>query len=284
MRRLAILALGAVLVAPAGVAAQSPYPTSATPYRVYLENKLAALEALRDILVTGEPDDAAAQAAPVADHYEQFLLATRPDPCYSSLYVNDWHVATLVRLLAEVPQVQRQDMVDLLADRLAAASLDDIQCDTAEGPLATTSPPTVFSTPAPTPTPKATMKPEPTPRPSYKRLNTRAWQRLVRSPDDHIGERIQLWACIYQFDSATGPEAFQALAAPRKLGELAWYTSGENSQFTGPAKRLDPFVKGDLVWMNVIVNGSYSYDTQQGGNTTVPTFAVQGIRRKGSCD
>ena len=35
--------------------------------------------------------------------------------------------------------------------------------------------------------------------------------------------------------------------------------------------------------MNVVVLGSYSYDTQVGGNTTVPQFQVNKITRKGSC-
>jgi hypothetical protein len=33
--------------------------------------------------------------------------------------------------------------------------------------------------------------------------------------------------------------------------------------------------------MNVAVVGSYSYDTQAGGNTTVPQFQIRKITRKG---
>jgi hypothetical protein len=37
--------------------------------------------------------------------------------------------------------------------------------------------------------------------------------------------------------------------------------------------------------MSVVNLGSYSYDTQIGGNTTVPMFRVIKIKReKGSCD
>ena len=35
--------------------------------------------------------------------------------------------------------------------------------------------------------------------------------------------------------------------------------------------------------VNVIVLGSYSYDTQAGGNTTVPSFIIDKITRKGDC-
>ncbi len=54
--------------------------------------------------------------------------------------------------------------------------------------------------------------------------------------------------------------------------------------FAGDASRLANFVEGDVVVMNVISTGSYSYDTQSGGNTTVPSFEVKKITRKGSCD
>lgn len=279
MRRLVSLIMAAALAVPAVTVAQGGDPASDTPYEEYLEAKLGALEALRDILATEGPTDAAVLAGPVADRYEEFLLATRPAPCYATLYVNDWHVATVVRLLSEVPADQHQDMVDLIADRLAAApSLDEIDCaaEPPAAPIATTSPPTQFATPAPT------AKPKPTKKPSYKKVSARTWSRIVRSPDDHIGETIQLWACIWQFDSRTGKGTF--LASASNAREQYWFTDGEDAQFTGPESRLDPFVQGDIVWMNVAVDGAYSYDTAAGGTNTVPTFTVKNIKRKGSCD
>ncbi len=36
--------------------------------------------------------------------------------------------------------------------------------------------------------------------------------------------------------------------------------------------------------MNVVSLGSYSYDTQAGGNTTVPLFDIRKIIARGSCD
>jgi len=35
--------------------------------------------------------------------------------------------------------------------------------------------------------------------------------------------------------------------------------------------------------MNVTSLGSYDYDTQSGGSTTVPLFQVDSIAHKGSC-
>ena len=46
---------------------------------------------------------------------------------------------------------------------------------------------------------------------------------------------------------------------------------------------MSDFVEGDIVQMNVVVMGSYSYDTQAGGNTTVPSFSIAKITRKGDC-
>ena len=63
-----------------------------------------------------------------------------------------------------------------------------------------------------------------------------------------------------------------------------WYTDGENASFLGDASRLGDFVEDDVVVMSVVGAGSYSYDTQAGGNTTAPQFEVVKITRKGSCE
>jgi hypothetical protein len=104
---------------------------------------------------------------------------------------------------------------------------------------------------------------------------------LVKAPDNYIGKTYQIWACIWQFDAATGADAFLGNASYRK--ESYWNLYGENSSFTGDEDVLADFVEDDIVVMNVSSLGSYSYDTQAGGNTTVPAFTVDKITRKGSC-
>ena len=144
--------------------------------------------------------------------------------------------------------------------------------------------PTASPTPDPTPTPKPTATPKPTPKPTpveYKKLSDRSWRLVVKSPDEYIGRTYQVWACIWQFDAATGPDAFLASAANERLEY--WFSDGEDGSFVGDASDLTDFVEGDIVLMNVIVLGSYSYDTQAGGNTTVPSFVVNKITRKGDC-
>ncbi len=143
--------------------------------------------------------------------------------------------------------------------------------------------PTPVPTTAPTPTLKPTLAPtpKPTPRMTYATLSNRAWAKLVKSPDTYTGKGYVIWACIFQFDAATGAEGFLAQAANRKLSY--WFTDGENASFTGDAAKLADFVEDDVVYMKVVSEGSYSYDTQAGGNTTVPQFRVVSISRKGSC-
>ena len=145
-----------------------------------------------------------------------------------------------------------------------------------------TSTPTPAPTPVPTPTPAPTPAPTPPPAPSYAKLSDRQWALILKTPDDYVGKRFELWTCIWQFDAATGPEAFLGNASNKK--QEYWNLYGENTSFTGPTDRLSEFVEGDIVFMKVRSLGSYSYDTQAGGNTTVPQFYIEGLSLKGNCD
>jgi hypothetical protein len=153
-------------------------------------------------------------------------------------------------------------------------------------PAAVTSTATPAPTPTvePTPTPEPTAEPTPTPKPepiAYNKLNSRNWSKVVKSPDTYTGKTYQIWGCIFQFDAATGDEHFLAQASYRN--EEYWWSDGENAAFTGAAAKLADFVEEDIVVMNVVSTGAYSYDTQAGGNTSVPSFDVIKITRKGSC-
>jgi hypothetical protein len=85
----------------------------------------------------------------------------------------------------------------------------------------------------------------------------------VKSPDKYVGKGYHLWACITQFDAATGADTFRADASNKK--EEYWSLDGDNSLFNGDENRLSAFVTDDIVVMNVTALGSYSYDTQIGG-------------------
>ena len=149
--------------------------------------------------------------------------------------------------------------------------------------------PTPVITPEPTPeiTPEPTpeITPEPTPKPtpvSYVALTSRGWALLVKAPDNYLGKAYKVYGCITQFDAATGTDQFRAQASYQN--EDYWYTNGSNAFFSGDEAKLADFVQGDIVSMKVLSMGSYSYDTQNGGNTTVPLFTVVSISRlSGSC-
>ena len=131
-----------------------------------------------------------------------------------------------------------------------------------------------FARPTPVPTP------EPTPV-SYAQLDARDWDLLVKTPDAYTGNGYVVWGCIAQFDAATGDEAFLAYSSSTSL--QYWFSDGDNALFKGDADPLRAFVEDDVVSMNVISLGSFSYDTQAGGNTTVPMFRVDQITLQGSC-
>jgi hypothetical protein len=148
---------------------------------------------------------------------------------------------------------------------------------------AATPAPTAKPTPkaAPKPKTKAAPKPKPKPKP-YKRQSKRGWQQIVKSPDRHLFKQVEIWGCITQFDAATGDDTFRADAS-YKNWKGDWWFNGDNAIFTGSKKQLRRFLEDDIVWMRVSVFGSFSYDTQIGGSTTVPLFFVDQIKRVGSC-
>jgi hypothetical protein len=151
---------------------------------------------------------------------------------------------------------------------------------TASTPLATTQP-----TPIPTTQPTPDVAPAPTPPVEVKTYATptdRQWEQIVKSPDNYIGNGYHIWACIAQFDAATGADTFRGYASNKQ--QEYWYLDGVNSLFWGSDAQLSDFVTDDLVAMNVTSFGSLSYDTQIGGNTTVPFFLVDSIAHKGSCN
>lgn len=150
------------------------------------------------------------------------------------------------------------------------------------------------ATDRPTPTPSATPSQEPTkaatkppapPKKSYQTLSSRKFKLLAKDPDAYIGKTYVIYGEITQFDSATGTDTFRADTGPKKLRISYGYTDYEqNSMLTGAESKLKELVEDDCFKAKVTVLGSYSYDTQIGGNTTVPLFQVDSISVYGSTD
>ena len=146
---------------------------------------------------------------------------------------------------------------------------------------------TPTATPTATPTPTKTMaKPAPKPRPKpkppvAKPLSARTWQKIVKDPDSYSGKRYIVYGEIRQFDAATGTHTFLADVAHRDTTSYGFF-DGENTMLTGDEAKLEDFVEGDVIKASVTVVGSFSYDTQIGGNTTVPMLTINSIRRVGN--
>ncbi|SCF16342.1 hypothetical protein GA0074695_3904 [Micromonospora viridifaciens] len=127
---------------------------------------------------------------------------------------------------------------------------------------------------APSPT-KTTPPPKPKP-PSYKTLSARQWKLIAKNPDAHLGEYYVVYGRVTQFDAATGTDTFRADIAHRRMPEKYDYET--NTMLSGSESGLANLVEDDIFRAKVMVLGSYSYDTQIGGSTTVPLLRVDSIK------
>jgi hypothetical protein len=141
--------------------------------------------------------------------------------------------------------------------------------------------PTEDATTEPTaePTEEATTAAPAPEKKSYKTLSSRGFKLLAKNPDNYIGKTYLLYGEITQFDAATGTDTFRADVGPKKLRKSYGYVDyPQNSMLNGDESKLDKLVQDDLFQVKVTCLGSYSYDTQNGGNTTVPLFQVDWIK------
>jgi len=120
---------------------------------------------------------------------------------------------------------------------------------------------------------------------TYKTLSSRQFKLMVKDPDAYSGKTYVLYGEITQFDSATGTDTFRADTGPKKLRiSYGFVDYSQNSFLQGTESKLKKLVEGDCFKAKVTVLGSFSYDTQAGGNTTVPLFQVDSISVYGSTD
>jgi hypothetical protein len=101
---------------------------------------------------------------------------------------------------------------------------------------------------------------------------------IVKNPDAVTGQTFVMVVNITQFDAATGACAFRGYwdNEPREYsyeyaGDNAYFTSGDG--YTN-CPVLDGIDQNDTIRVWATSLGSLSYDTQVGGNTTVPSFDV----------
>ncbi|MER7418337.1 hypothetical protein ABT346_16400 [Micromonospora peucetia] len=127
---------------------------------------------------------------------------------------------------------------------------------------------------APSPT-KTTPPPKPKPS-SYKTLSERQWKLIAKNPDAYVGRTYVIFGRVTQFDAATGIDTFRADVAHRRMADKYDYET--NTLLTGLAADLDNLVEDDIFRANVTVLSAFSYDTQIGGETTVPLLQVDSFK------
>lgn len=115
---------------------------------------------------------------------------------------------------------------------------------------------------------------EPSPTPSFDDVTERGWQLIAKDPQAHAGEAIVVYGVVTQFDAATGDDTFLAHVGSADMDPYDYPT---NTLLTGAASDLADLVEGDEFQAQVIVAGSYSYDTASGGSRTVPLLLIDTI-------
>lgn len=116
---------------------------------------------------------------------------------------------------------------------------------------------------------------------SYASVAPRTYALMVKNPDDHVGKKYVVYGHVTQFDAATGNDTFLAGTAATKSAD--WYDYDINTLVSAEDEKLFAnVVEDDLVTLYVEVLGSFSYDTQIGGNTTVPHLKAHMVKVTGS--
>jgi hypothetical protein len=165
--------------------------------------------------------------------------------------------------------------------------------DTKKDPAATTTPAAQVTVEAaaahtdqPAPAAPTTTKPPAKPKPiTYKSVSDRAWLLIAKNPEAHEGEHIIVYGHVTQFDSATGDDHLRGdVGASKRIPEYGFVNYPTNTLLTGSSARLEEVVEGDLFTAKVTVLGSFSYDTQIGGSTTVPLLQIDSITVTGSVE
>jgi hypothetical protein len=175
----------------------------------------------------------------------------------------------------------------------AIGSAGNDHASTTATPTVATSAPTAPAAPAtsapaePSSEPSTEPSSDPTTTPPTKKdypgLSSRKFKLLVKDPDSYIGQTYTIYGEITQFDAATGTDTFRADTGAKKLKISYGYVDyPQNSFLSGDESQLKKLVEGDCFTAKVTVLGSFSYDTQSGGNTTVPLFQVDSIKVYGS--
>lgn len=112
---------------------------------------------------------------------------------------------------------------------------------------------------------------------TFTETDDRNWALIAKDPDSYSGTNLILYGSIMQFDSATG-RCSMLIDTAATLKEMSFEYEQSVMAYSGDASTncpaFDPLVEDDNVKIWATVEQSFSYDTQIGGNTTVPMIKV----------
>lgn len=122
------------------------------------------------------------------------------------------------------------------------------------------------------------------PAPVFTDIDSRTWALIARDPDAHSGEMYRVYGHVTQADSATGIDTIRADVDGQPHDD--WYDYEVNTIITDllGVNDLATVVEGDMFMAEVTVVGSFTYDTQIGGSTTVPLLSLHSITVTGHED
>lgn len=126
-------------------------------------------------------------------------------------------------------------------------------------------------------TPEAPPAPTTPDLATFTETDDRNWALIAKDPDSHSGTNLILYGSIMQFDSATG-RCNMLIDTAATLKDMSFDYEQSVMAYSGDGSNdcpvFDPLVEDDHVKIWATVEQSFSYDTQIGGNTTVPMIKV----------
>ncbi|MEV0889977.1 DUF4190 domain-containing protein [Promicromonospora sp. NPDC050262] len=154
----------------------------------------------------------------------------------------------------------------------AAAAVTDFVTDTAR---------TIVEEGVTTPSEEDDGVPTPAPE-EFVRLDAAQWESIAKNPDEAQGRAVVVFAEVMQFDGSTGPDRFLAGAGVDQPGSA--YELETQSVFVAEEALLDGVEAGDVLKIHAVVDGSFTYENQIGGASTVPALTVAKIEDVGLAD
>ncbi len=116
----------------------------------------------------------------------------------------------------------------------------------------------------------------------YQTITKRDWALIAKNPAKHKGKKISLFVHIYQFDSLTGDNQFLGDVDVQNNLSSGYWSGGTTSLLVGTSSMLSDYVEDDVVKVNAVVLGTFSYTTKIGGTNNVPKLQIKSIKFIGS--